>query len=170
MPILVKIDGLKDRGDATLVGYDDGAWFTADSLSFGIDRELERRGSKGGTVDINIGVGELDQIMITKELDGVSPLLAQLAVTGNSGGDARIDVVTTAGERPEVFLRYQLRRCYVAGWSTSGSADERLREYVSLAFNKVAFATTDADDVFGWDLVKQKRWTKHGLDRLPTKR
>jgi hypothetical protein len=49
------------------VGGGDGAatndskWFVADSFSFGVEREMKESGEKGGTEDINIGVGELQE-------------------------------------------------------------------------------------------------------------
>ncbi|HEX6218426.1 MAG TPA: hypothetical protein VFZ35_04050 [Sphingomicrobium sp.] len=36
-------------------------WFVADSFSFGVEREMKESGEKGGTEDINIGVGELQE-------------------------------------------------------------------------------------------------------------
>ena len=53
--IYVKIPDIK--GDVTTEGYE--GWFTADSFSFGVEREMKESGEKGGTEDINIGVGEL---------------------------------------------------------------------------------------------------------------
>jgi len=35
------------------------SFFTIDSFSFGVEREMKESGEKGGTADINIGVGEL---------------------------------------------------------------------------------------------------------------
>jgi hypothetical protein len=40
-------------------GYRDA--FVADSFSFGVEREMKESGEKGGTEDINIGVGELQE-------------------------------------------------------------------------------------------------------------
>ena len=34
---------------------------TADSYSYGVEREMKESGEKGGTADINIGVGELQE-------------------------------------------------------------------------------------------------------------
>lgn len=39
-----------------------GEWFVADSFAFGVEREMKESGEKGGTTDINIGVGELQEI------------------------------------------------------------------------------------------------------------
>ena len=39
-------------------------WFPADSFSFGVEREMKESGEKGGTEDINIGVGELQEMSL----------------------------------------------------------------------------------------------------------
>ena len=49
--------------------YDRGDWFIADSFSFGVEREMKESGEKGGTEDINIGVGELQECTISKSMD-----------------------------------------------------------------------------------------------------
>lgn len=46
---------------------------TADSFSFGVEREMKESGEKGGTADINIGIGELQETATTTgdaNLDG----------------------------------------------------------------------------------------------------
>jgi hypothetical protein len=53
-----------------------GEFFVADSFSFGVEREMKESGEKGGTADINIGVGELQECTISKSMDWASPLLA----------------------------------------------------------------------------------------------
>ena len=53
--ILVLIPGV--AGDSGVPGYE--GWFVADSFSFGVEREMKESGEKGGTADINIGVGKL---------------------------------------------------------------------------------------------------------------
>jgi len=167
MTILVKIDGLDGHGDSVLDGYDDGDWFTVDSFSFGVERELKKSGSKGGTQDINIGVGELQPCTISKSMDSASALLAQYAVNGNSGGGAQIDFVEVYGNQPTTYLRYKLDRCFIKSWSTSGDADDRPVEEVAISYNKIAFAVAGGGPVFSWDQGKQKRWNKHGLQPLP---
>jgi hypothetical protein len=39
----------------------------ADSFSFGVEREMKESGEKGGTEDINIGVGELQEASVEPE-------------------------------------------------------------------------------------------------------
>ena len=79
---------------------------------------MKESGEKGGTQDINIGLGELQECTISKSMDWASPLLAQFAINGNSPGTAEIDFVEVAG---------------------GGAADDRPTEEVAFYFNKITF-------------------------------
>ncbi len=170
MAIFVKIQGLEGRGDVLVRGYEDGNWFHADSFSLGIERELKESGRKGGTEDINIGVGELQECTVSKSMDLASPLLAQFAINGNSCGTAEIDFVEVGGggdRAPMVYLKYKLERCFIKSWSTSGDADDRPTNDVAIIFNRIAFTYAGSPDIFSWDKVKNTVWTGHGLRPLP---
>ena len=154
--IYVKIPSLP--GDVTAAG--NSGWFVADSFSFGVEREMKESGEKGGTEDINIGVGELQECTISKSMDTASPLIAQLASANrdlvSSGhsltpsellgddlilGDIEIcvaDEVSRSGE-PVCYLKYKLERAFIKSWSTSGDADDRPTEEVAFYYNKIAF-------------------------------
>ncbi|NNM03221.1 MAG: type VI secretion system tube protein Hcp [Nitrosopumilus sp.] len=158
--IYVKIPDIP--GDVTAQGYDDKKWFDADSFSFGVERELTESGEKGGTADINIGEGELQEVSISKSLDSATSKLFLGSVTGNSHGNVQIDFVQTKqfGEQ-QVFLQYCLGNTFVKSWSTSGDADDRPTEEVSFYYNKIAFQYTSTDGQVikteppvGWDNVK----------------
>lgn len=43
--------------------------FAAETFGFGVEREMKESGEKGGTEDINIGVGELQECTISKSMD-----------------------------------------------------------------------------------------------------
>ena len=161
--ILVNVDALKGFGDATLEGYGDGRWFIADSFSFGVEREMKESGQKGGTEDINIGVGELQECTISKSLDRTSALLAQFAVNGNSLGVAEIHFLMASSEKPIVYLKYKLDRCFVKSWSTSGDADDRPTEEVAFYYNRIAFVSAGQPSAFSWDRTILRPWTGHGL-------
>jgi type VI secretion system secreted protein Hcp len=155
--ILVRVPGVK--GDAKIPGFE--GWFVADSFSFGVEREMKESGEKGGTADINIGVGELQEVTISKSLDASSATLAQFAINGNSLGDVDIAFVDASRERPLVYLMYRLERCFVKSWSTSGDADDRPTEEIAFYYNRIAFSynhTTDGKTMgsfgAGWDTVK----------------
>jgi type VI protein secretion system component Hcp len=113
--IFVQIPGMGDDS-VDVAGYDDGKWFVADSFSFGVEREIKESGSKSGTTDINIGVGELQECTISKSLDPASVQLAQFAINGNTPGQAVIDFVEVASgdsSRPITYLKYKLDRCFI---------------------------------------------------------
>jgi hypothetical protein len=80
-------------------------WFIADSFGFGVEREMKESGEKGGTEDINIGVGELQECTISKSMDSSSALLAQFAINGNSLGTAEIFFVEVAGGGDAMRMR-----------------------------------------------------------------
>lgn len=154
-------------------GYDHGEWFVADSFSFGVEREMKESGEKGGTADINIGIGELQECTISKSMDRASMHLAQFAINGNSPGDAEIDFVEVAGGgdaategKPMCYLKYKLDRAFVKSWSTSGDADDRPTEEVAFYYNKIAFAyaaTKDGAEFHAqgnmkWNNVRNQKW------------
>lgn len=163
--IFVKIPGVP--GDVQ--GPDNGRdWFIADSFSFGVEREMKESGEKGGTTDINIGVGELQECTISKSMDSVSPMLAQAAVDGLTLGSCEVcfaDPVTEAP--PKCYLHYVMERCYVKSWSTSGNADDRPTEEVAFYYNKIAFGYDDNGRVttMSWDQERNRYW-RDGLDWL----
>jgi type VI secretion system secreted protein Hcp len=161
--ILVRIDAMEGFGDATLEGYGGGSWFVAESFSFGVEREMKESGGKGGTQDINIGVGELQECTISKSMDRTSPLLAQFCINGNSPGQAEIHFVQTGSERPFTYLQYKLDRCFVKSWSTSGDADDRPTEEVAFYYNRIAFVAAGQPDAFSWDRTINRPWSSHGL-------
>ena len=58
--VFIKFDNLSNDSVSTS-GWKGNDWFVADSFSFGVEREMKESGEKGGTEDINIGVGELQE-------------------------------------------------------------------------------------------------------------
>lgn len=169
--IFVKIEGVS--GD--VMGPDGEVnWFIADSFSFGVEREMKESGEKGGTEDINIGVGELQECTISKSMDSASGPLAQFAINGNSGGQA--DVCFSSGIDasgvPTCYLVYKLDRAFVKSWSTSGDADDRPTEEVAFYYNKIAFAYQSLSDsgelnqgTMSWEKRKKRTW-QEGLDDI----
>jgi type VI protein secretion system component Hcp len=175
--IFVMIPGMGDDAVQT-ASYDNKKWFVADSFSFGIEREMKESGEKGGTVDVNIGVGEMQECTISKSMDWASPMLAQFAVNGNSPGTAEIDFVEVAGggdaageASPMCYLKYKLDRCFVKSWSISGDADDRPTEEVAFYYNKIGFSyarTIDGKNwesttPMGWDNTTHKKWAGIGI-------
>jgi len=163
--IYVKIPGVK--GDVIVAGpAGEEGWFAATSLSFGTDREPI---VTGGTEDINIGVGELQDVTISKSIDSASADLAQFAINGNLFPE--IDICVTEGMdtsgNPQCYLHYKLERAFVRTWSTSGNANDRPTEEVSFYYNKIAFAYASDNNLGGllaedgtmsWDDVLDIPW------------
>ena len=50
--------------------------FVVEERGFGVEREMKESGEKGGTEDINIVVGELQECTESKSMDTVSPKCA----------------------------------------------------------------------------------------------
>ena len=155
--IFVMIPGVV--GD--VVGPDGNpGWFVADSFSFGIEREMKESGEKGGTTDINIGVGELQECTITKSMDVVSTKLAQFAINGNSPGSAQICVTNErdSSSGTACALRIELEKVRVTSWSTSGDADDRPTEEVAFYYNKITlkYAINPREEV-SWINTQRKR-------------
>jgi len=163
--IYVKIPGIPGEE----MGPDGGKdWFVADSFSFGVEREMKESGEKGGTQDINIGVGELQECTISKSMDSASAKLAQFAINGNSPGDGEIcfsNETEDGSERgkPLCYIRYKLERAFVKSWSTSGDADDRPTEEVAFYYNKIAFGQnteSGIQDDMSWERKKNKPWVE----------
>ncbi len=174
--IFVKLTNVDGDKSITTEGYNDGNWFIADSFSFGVEREMKESGEKGGTEDINIGVGELQECTISKSMDWASPQLSQFAINGNTAGLAEINFVEVAGAgatgEPFCYLKYKLERAFVKSWSVSGDADDRPTEEVAFYYNKIAFKYAKTNDgktfnqsaEMAWDNTKQKKWGDAGIE------
>jgi type VI secretion system Hcp family effector len=163
MPATAAIYVLIPGVGGDLVEGPDGSrdWFLADSFSFGIEREMKESGEKGGTADINIGVGELQECTISKRVDSVSPKLAQAAADGRPLGSCEICFAEQVpNSRPQCYLHYVMEPCYVKSWSTSGDADDRPTEEVAFYFNKIAFGYSDAGRIrsMSWGRERNRVW------------
>ena len=130
-------------------------WFVADSFSFGVEREMKESGEKGGTEDMNIGVGELQEVTISKSMDKSSPKLMEAATKGKvfagpaPRGSLSIKVPTgtcKAGARyPAAEFGtdkrvYQLTGVVVTHCSGARSSDGSIpTETLSLNFDKITW-------------------------------
>lgn len=166
--ILVKVDGVPGTTDIKFQGYNDGSWFVASSFSFGIDRELSESGEQGGTEDINIGVGDFSEVVITKAMNRASAPLAQFGANGNSPGNVEIHFVRGPNQ-PKIALIYKLNRAFVKSWSAKDSGDNNdgPAEVVAFYFNRIAFVVAGQPAAFSWDKTNNTAWAGHGLPALP---
>ena len=133
----------------------------ADSFSFGVEREMKESGEKGGTEDLNIGVGELQEVVIGKSKDASTVTLAQAALTGRGLGPVEV-CVTDGDDRsgiPVCYLHFVMERAYVKSWNTSAEADDRPTEEVAFYYNKIAFSYADSTQgAIRWDNEKNRPW------------
>lgn len=169
--ILIKIDGI--QGDCKIEKFD--GYFTAESFGFGVERELADS-AKGGTADVNIGIGELQECTISKSMDSASAYLARKAISGSSCKTAEIKFVEAITDDKNVrhnvvYLNFKLDNVFVKSWSMSGDADDRPSEEVALWYNKIGFVYFPSEDGFSfpvahdckWDQVKSKPWNEANL-------
>lgn len=159
---LLSIPGI--QGGVELQGFE--GWMEVDSVDLSVDRDLTESGEKGGTQDINIGVGELSEFRMTKLTDMASASLFGFAINGNSVGTA--EVVALSGADPNnlaPFAIWRFDRVFVKDYQVR-SAGSQLRDNFSLYFNKIAYAVADGRGGFhvtGWDNVTHTPWNDHGL-------
>lgn len=99
--------------------------------------------TSGGTGHPGYGVGResnaltLQDIVVTRFQDSVSPLLYQEAISGK-GVEALIDMLGSVkpGEPPVRYLRLTLGLCMISGFTISSGGD-RPMESLSLNFSSV---------------------------------
>ncbi|MGL4511468.1 MAG: type VI secretion system tube protein Hcp [Lacipirellulaceae bacterium] len=188
MPIYVKLGSISGDASIQTKGYEVGAdgkakWFIAESFNFGVEREMKESGDKGGTEDINIGIGSLNECSVSKSIDFASPLLAQYAVNGNSPGDAEINFVEVAGpgegtasvaSGPLCYLKVVLGRVFVKSWSIQGDGDQRPTEEVAFYYNKIAFQYARTPDgkefsyspLMSWNNATNELWDENKIATL----
>ena len=126
--------------------FEVGSASAGDSFSFGVEREMKESGEKGGTADMNIGVGELQECTVSKSMDAASAKLAQFAINGNSPSTAEIDFVEVAGGRDSAHTSHDSMGWdnvknlpwesaavdkALQSWNTVGDADARPTEEVA---------------------------------------
>lgn len=91
--VFVRIPNIGD--DSVIVSHNASATNSANSFTFGVEREMKESGEKGGTTDINIGVGELQECSISKSRDSSSVQLAEAhdrALADVAATQFRIDI------------------------------------------------------------------------------
>ncbi|MCC6510967.1 MAG: type VI secretion system tube protein Hcp [Pirellulaceae bacterium] len=177
--ILVRIDRIK--GDVKIPGYEN-QWFIADSMSFGVGRDVGAKGRK--SQDVEIGKAEIQALEIEKWVDSATVYLmhASMQARSKSGGQAvsidihlvhtrQYDDADQKSKAVKPFLKVRIENAIIKEWSIDASGDERPRESLSVWFNRAAMkfrATTDGK-VFqtygplGWDQYENKDWKSDEL-------
>lgn len=157
------------NGKTKIKGYEE--WFSLTSFSFNVERELKDT-NKAGTEDVNVGIAEMQECSMSKNMDAASMVLAKSGIAGASLGTAEIKFLQTFGDKNICYLQFKLDNAFIKTWSISGDADERPTEEITLWYNKIAFIyfTTKDGKEFkatpdcAWDASKGAVWKGHGLD------
>ena len=158
LDIFLKCDAVP--GTSTVKGRED--WIPILGMSESIERE-STGGPKGGTEDINIGVGEFAPVSLLKRYDASSNVLRRFAVNGNAIARCEIDVESGGLESGGSGFRYSvvLHRSFVSGFSSSAESDGQLLELLTIRFNQIEWSGSGFDggnetrhSMGGWDLVK----------------
>ena len=118
------------------VGKDYPGCSEISALGLKVGREMKESGEKGGTADINIGIGELSPVEIRKPTDGLSATLFSYGLNGNSFGSADIYVLEQreSWTNPLTTLEVHLDRTFVQSLELDSNS---LSEIVLFYFNEI---------------------------------
>ncbi|MGK7862566.1 Hcp family type VI secretion system effector [Falsiroseomonas sp. E2-1-a4] len=141
MAIFIKYGDL--AGEATATGYE--KWMEVQSLQWGVGRGISS--GVGGGSKREASAPSVSEIVVTKTMDAISPLMLKEAI----GGDAKtvkIDMTQTdASGKHIAYQKYILTNTLVSGYSLSSGGD-RPSESLSLNFTKVDSEYLKVDDKF----------------------
>lgn len=141
MAIFIKYGDL--AGEATATGYD--KWMEVQSLQWGVGRGISS--GVGGGSKREATAPSISEIVVTKTMDAISPLMLKEAI----GGDAKtvkIDLTQTdASGKHIAYQKYILTNTLISGYSLSSGGD-RPSESLSFNFTKVDSEYLKVDDKF----------------------
>lgn len=121
----------------------------------GVEREMKESGEKGGTEDINIGVGEFQEVAVSKSMDKSSPKLLEAATKGKvfispvprgsltttvPAGICRVGARYPNGSLETQTMRFVMEDIMVTSCTTGGSGGSGgmvPTEQISLNYEKV---------------------------------
>lgn len=115
MPIYMQYDGID--GAVTTKGLE--KWIELESLQFATSRGMHsaaRSAAIRESTDPSIS-----EIVITKRVDKTSPQLFRESLAGAMKATVRFKFTTTAKDKVETYLSYELSNCGVSSYSLSGS-------------------------------------------------
>ncbi|MBS0644707.1 MAG: type VI secretion system tube protein Hcp [Acetobacteraceae bacterium] len=139
MPIYMKYDGGKIKGDVTAEGYKD--WIEVNSFQWGVGRGISS--PIGASADRESSAPSVSEIVVTKALDTATGALLTEAYQGE-GVEVVIEFTKTDAGQLEKYLTYTLSDTMISGYSISSGGD-RPTESISLNFAKIECAPQKAD-------------------------
>ncbi len=166
--IFVKIPPMGDSSVQT-ASYDDGST-AADTFRFSVEREMKESGEKGGTADINIGVGELQECTISKSMDPASTAFGverEMKESGEKAGTEDINI--GVGELQECTVSKSMDMCSMdlAQAAINGNSPGTAEiDFVEVAGGGDAAAEYEATDGAFEELASEPiPYLKYKLDR-----
>ena len=146
-------------GDVTTDGFKN--WIELSSFQWGVGRGIGS--AAGGLKNREGSEPSISEATVTKRMDKSSPKLFQDAVGGDLDAKVKITFTTTAKDKVEKFLEFELENTGLSGYSVSSGGDMPSESF-SLNFSKVVwtFIAKDAKvggspEKVGWDLTTQKK-------------
>jgi type VI secretion system secreted protein Hcp len=141
MAIFIKYGAL--NGEATAVGYE--KWMEVNSLQWGVGRGISA--GVGGGSKREATAPSVSEIVVTKTMDAISPLMLKEAIGGDAK-EVKIDLTQTdASGKHIAYQKFILHNTLVSGYSLSSGGD-RPSESLSLNFTKVDSEYLKVDDKF----------------------
>ena len=134
-------------------------------LSFGFGVSQHSSGAVGGTGAHVAGKPDFADIVVVKQVDKASAILALHCAQGKHPGEVLIEFYRNIGDaKPSKYLEYKLTNAIVRSVQVSGSDNSFAQETVQLGFAKLNWVYTQYDntgkkvvDVKGeWDLEKNE--------------
>ncbi len=132
----IKFDGID--GEATDAQHD--KWIDVLSTDWGI--AMERDAASG----LPTGKRQHKPVSVTKPLDKASPKLMEAITTGRFYPTVTIHLTRQIGDSTVTYLEYELKSVSVTSWSTSGDADDRPTEEVSLNYEEIIMTYSEYDE------------------------
>ena len=141
MAIFIKYGALD--GEVTAKGYE--KWMEVNSLQWSVGRGLSV-GSGGGSKRESTAPS-VSEIVVTKTMDAISPLLLKEAI-GGSSTDVNIHMTQTDAKGTHIaYQKYILNGVLVSGYSISSGGD-RPNESFSMNFSRFDSEYVNIDDKF----------------------
>ena len=151
----MRMKGSKIGENAPASGDADRPLVTGRIPNTGVEREMKESGEKGGTEDINIGVGELQELTVDKSMDKSSPKLLEYAAKGKvfkapaprgslttlvPAGTCRVGARYPKASLETGTMRFKMENIMVTSCTTGGSGGSGgmvPTEQISLNYEKV---------------------------------